>query len=308
MFYRGFPYASMSQVGVLDPIIIVGSGRSGSTIFFEALAHHPDLAWISNYDSKFASSRLAAMHHYLRRNRHLDLLLTTKKPQNKVNRSLADKLLVRPEEAYRKWNLLCEENFSKDMLHGVQASGLSKQRVIKFYQTVLKRQNRQRPVIKVTGPTRIDYLSSIFTEACFVHITRDPRAVVSSILKTDYWQESMTEPRWNNCLAPGWQATWASYDKNPVALIAMQYRAIMDSCEIEKSRLSAGRYAELQYSEFVLNPAATLERIMAFAGLRLSSEVLEYASEPGRYKDMDWKYKTALSSEDISIIEEIIGL
>ena len=36
-----------------SPLFFIGAPRSGTTIIFEAVARHPDLAWISNYCSRF---------------------------------------------------------------------------------------------------------------------------------------------------------------------------------------------------------------------------------------------------------------
>ena len=40
------------------PIFLVGIGRCGSSIIYDVLARHPDLAWFSNYDGRFPRSRI----------------------------------------------------------------------------------------------------------------------------------------------------------------------------------------------------------------------------------------------------------
>src|SRR4051794_19975166 len=37
------------------PLFIVGCGRSGTTIIYELLCEHPDLAWFSNYAERWPS-------------------------------------------------------------------------------------------------------------------------------------------------------------------------------------------------------------------------------------------------------------
>src|SRR5262245_41989498 len=35
--------------GIDRPIFVIGTGRSGTTLFFQMLGFHPDLAWFSTY-------------------------------------------------------------------------------------------------------------------------------------------------------------------------------------------------------------------------------------------------------------------
>jgi len=35
------------------PIFVIGTGRSGTTLFFHLLALHPDLAWFSNFGNRW---------------------------------------------------------------------------------------------------------------------------------------------------------------------------------------------------------------------------------------------------------------
>lgn len=286
-------------------IFIVGSGRSGSTIFYEALSKHPSLGWMTNYDSKFPTSKVAFLHHYVRRSVFLDSALTTNKPKNKQWSSKFDKYLIRPEEAYSKWNLLADVDFSKDGLYGIKPSEESKERILHFFDSVLKAQKKQRLIVKITGPSRIGYLASIFEDAYFIHVKRNPLAVINSTIKTDYWQSSLTEPRWDNTLPCGWEDTWSKYGKTPMSLLAMQYKAVIKNCEAESRQLAKNRYLEVDYADFVNNPKDLMMKSIEFLDLTLSSEVIDYVSKPGRYQGMDWKYKAELSPEDISLINEI---
>ncbi len=262
---------------------------------------------MTNYDGKFPASRLVALHHYCRRSSVVDRTFVTNKPQNKKNRNLLDKVLIRPEEAYAKWALLLDENFAHDYLHNVVASDAGKKRVGHFFSTILHKQNKERLLIKTTGPTRMDHLSSLFPDACFIHVKRDACAVINSIVKTDFWQDSMDSPRWSNGLADSWPEEWERYNLHPMALVAMQYKAIMDICQSEQSRLGEGRYLEITYQEFIADPMSTMNRVLDYVGLSASDEVNRYINAPGRYQNMDNKYESELSSNEISMIRQIVG-
>lgn len=77
-------------MGAVKPIIIVGTGRCGSTVFHQMLAQHPDLAWLSNILGKYPRSyRLHRLALWL-----FDISLT---------QPLVSKI-VRPAEAYALWD------------------------------------------------------------------------------------------------------------------------------------------------------------------------------------------------------------
>ena len=50
---------SMRTDGLKPPLFIVGCGRSGTTIVYELLCEHPDLAWFSNYAERWPAFHLA---------------------------------------------------------------------------------------------------------------------------------------------------------------------------------------------------------------------------------------------------------
>ena len=70
---------------------------------------------------------------------------------------------------------------------------------------VLRYHGKARFAAKLTGPARISYVSSIFPEARFVHVVRDGRAVVQSLMKVEFWgaRDRMTRPAWENGLTGG---------------------------------------------------------------------------------------------------------
>ena len=43
------------------PIFVIGTGRCGSTIVFEALALHEKLGWFSNYNDRFPNLEFVSL-------------------------------------------------------------------------------------------------------------------------------------------------------------------------------------------------------------------------------------------------------
>src|SRR5436305_12352172 len=88
---------------ISKPIIIIGSGRSGTTIISEIIFRHESLAWPSNYQEKFPSLPETNLLRSFFDNRLWHVL--GQKPQlNKV--SSFNKFLFKHAEAYHFWEYL----------------------------------------------------------------------------------------------------------------------------------------------------------------------------------------------------------
>jgi len=81
------------------PIIIFGTGRSGTTVISDIILHHEDLAWHNNWQELLPRS---ATINYLRRAFDNNLWhITGMNTQN--NKSYINQVLFRPIERYDFW-------------------------------------------------------------------------------------------------------------------------------------------------------------------------------------------------------------
>ncbi len=289
------------------PIFIIGTGRCGSTIVFEALALHEQLGWFSSYNDRFPRLEIASLAPAVY---NLPLRLPRgEKPQFQQGRSPLNKLLPKPSECYNKWEVMCGRKFRDDFLLDTRATEEERNRVRRAVSILLKLQRKTRFAAKITGPARITYLSSIFPDAKFVHVTRDGRAVVNSWLNVDFWQNAgaFDKPFWKNGLPGNWYEEWVSYGKSPAALAAMQYRTIIELSRQEKTQLAQDQYIEIAYESFVADPLKTLTDILRFLGLPQSPRIDSYARAPGRYESMDRKYLDAFSHAELAMLDKILG-
>ena len=55
---------------------------------------------------------------------------------------------------------------------------------------------RNRLLIKITGWPRIGYLNEIFSDAKFIHILRDGRAVANSLINVEFWRGWQCPQNW----------------------------------------------------------------------------------------------------------------
>jgi hypothetical protein len=292
-----------------NPIIVIGTGRCGTTVVFEALCHHEQLAWFSNYNDRFPRAAWISVAPRVYNLPLLRRLPRGEKPQHRQGASRFNRILPKPSECYRKWELLCGRKFRRDFLVATSASPEERNRTRRAVRAAINWQGKQRFAAKITGPPRIEYLHSIFPEARFIHIVRDPVAVIGSWLKVGFWKNrgGYERPMWDNGLPPGWERQWECYGRSPVALAAMQYRAIFDICGREKRLLPPNRYIEINYEDFVASPVEQTAKLLDFCGLPPSASLLAHVSAPERYLNMNSKHQGGFTSEERGLIREILA-
>ncbi len=238
----------------IKPIIIVGTGRCGSTLFHRLLAKHPQLMWLSGFTHRYpdrpAWNRLAvaAMDNPL------------------LGRLLGDR--IRPGENYRFWDHYAY-GFSepcRDLLRSDVSARVKKQ-VRAAFEPMLTGK-RDRLLIKITGWPRIGFLNEIFEDAKFIHVLRDGRAVASSLLHVGFWRGWYGPQGWRaGLLSPEDQATWESYDRSFTALAGLEWRLQMRAMESARRALDPNRFFEVKYEAFCEQPLETFRRTLEFAEL-----------------------------------------
>ena len=186
------------------PIILFGSGRSGTTIISEILFQHEDLAWHSNYQEIFP--RFPQIN-YLRRlfeNKWWRLVKfwnfvgVSKNTRQKRSKQLLNLAIFNPIERYNFWEKLTGPriDFSRGFLLDTKATAEERTYIRSFLAKQVKYQGRKRLIMKFTGPARLEYLQSIFPDAIFVNIVREPIATVRSWLEVGFWQTKGINRLW----------------------------------------------------------------------------------------------------------------
>lgn len=244
---------------IIKPIIIVGSGRCGSTLFHRLLAKHPRMMWMSplcyKYPDKPEWNRIAvtAMGNPL------------------LHRLLGGK--IRPGENYRFWDKYAY-GFSepcRDLVRSDVSARVKKQVRAAFEPMLTPK--RDRLLIKITGWSRLGFLNEIFEDAKFIHMLRDGRAVASSLLHVSFWRGWYGPQGWRaGLLSPEDQATWESYDRSFTALAGIEWRIQMRAMEAARRALSPGLFHEVKYESFCEHPVESFRRVLEFADLPWSAD------------------------------------
>ena len=249
---RDFHEATNPRImDITKPIIIVGTGRCGSTLFHRLLAKHPQMMWLSplcyKYPHKPGWNRMAVMA--------MDNPL--------LRRLFGDK--IRPGENYRFWDKYAY-GFSepcRDLVRSDVSARVKKQVRAAFEPMLTSRRNRL--LITITSLHRIGFLNEIFPDARFIHVLRDGRAVASSLLHVGFWKGWHGPQSWRaGLLSPEDQALWESYDRSFTALAGIEWRIQMRAMDAARRAIDPSLFCEVKYESFCEEPVEHFRRVLDF--------------------------------------------
>lgn len=275
---------------VTRPIFLVGSGRSGTTILYHVLCGHPKLAWLSNFNERFPRIPQVAAWSSLYTRTQL--------------RALRGKGLPVPSEAYAVWDLIrpVADSPGDPPLDETHVTAVERERMHNVLAANLYYHGKTRFVNKNTRNTRrMRYLHAIFPDAIFIHVLRDPRAAIASLLKVEWWPALKV---W--CQNQITAQQWARQGKDP-ALLATDLWMNEVRCVLEaKAKLPAPQYFEVRYEEFIQNPKTVLHELLANCDLRRTPD-FEHFVESFALQSMNFKFKNQFSPQQLAMIEEMIA-
>jgi hypothetical protein len=277
---------------IVKPIIIVGSGRCGSTLFHRLLANHEQVMWLSGFSLKFPDKP--------RWNRWA----VTALDNPLVRRLFGGK--VRPGESYRFWDRYAY-GFSepcRDLVKGDVSARVKTQLRGAFRETLSAR--RHRLLLKITGWCRLGYLHEVFPDARFIHVMRDGRAVASSLMHVGFWRGWYGPQGWRaGLLSPEDQAVWESYDRSFAALAALEWRIQMRAMDAARQQLDPSQFLEVKYEAFCDQPMPTFERVLQFADLPRSPG-LERAVKDAKIRSTSNRWRDDLAPAQQVILDDVL--
>jgi omega-hydroxy-beta-dihydromenaquinone-9 sulfotransferase len=281
-----------NHMTITKPIIIVGTGRCGSTVFHRLLATHPQLMWLSGFSLKYP----------------------TKPTWNKwAVEAMGNPLLrrlfgerIRPGECYRFWDTYAY-GFSEPCRDLVRTDVTTrvKKRVRGAIQPMLT-PARNRFLAKITGWPRIGFLNEIFEDAKFIHIIRDGRAVANSLLHVSFWRGWYGPQGWRaGLLSAEDQATWESYDRSFVALAGLEWRIQMRAIDAAREKLDPKLFYEVKYEDFCRQPLETYRQVLEFAELPESAE-LERQVKAASIESTSNRWRDDLTPGQQAILDDLL--
>jgi hypothetical protein len=277
---------------IVQPLIIVGTGRCGSTVLHRVLARHPRVMWLSGFCDRFPTRP-----EWNRR-----AVIAVSNPV--FNRVMGGK--IQPGECYRFWDQYAY-GFSepcRDLVRTDVTVRVKKQ-VRAAFEAMLT-PTRDRLLIKITGWPRIGFLNEIFEDAKFVHIIRNGRAVANSLLHVNFWRGWYGPQGWRaGLLSPEDQATWEAYDRSFVALAGLEWRIQMRAIEAARRAIDPDRFLEVKYETFCEQPSETCRRIVDFADLPYTPE-FERHVRMATITDMSNRWRKDLTPGQQTLLDALL--
>ena len=278
-------------IEIKKPIILLGTGRCGSTALHKLLSQHPNVAWLSRLSNRFPDR--PKYDYWLMRSFDLPLI------GHPLNRRF------NPSEGYFFWQHYApgfRQPFRDLMAQDV--TNREKNAVCRAMAQILTSQ-RQRLLIKITGWPRIGYLKEIFADAKFIHIVRDGRAVANSMLAVNFWDGWHGPERWRwSPLTPDQNRIWEGTNKSFVALAGLEWVMMQEATIKAKSLLQSDDLLEIRYEDFCADKLAITKQIAQFAELDWSQK-FEHAVQSFPVESQNFKWKTELTVEQQRILEDI---
>lgn len=283
------------------PLFIIGTGRCGSTIFYEMFARHPQLAWFSSYPRLV---RTLMLHRFYNHKiwLHKSAMIAIDLP---VVGKYIDRRITTAEN-YRLWNSLypgfgtpCRDLVASDVTNPVKAR--MKSNVVK-----LLTPKRNRLLAKITGWPRVGFLKEIFPDAKFIHIMRDGRAVANSVLQVPWWWgwRGPSNWRWGE-LPDDMQREWEMSGKSFVVLAGLEWKILMEAFDKAKQTVSPKDFLDIKYEDICDNPTSVFRKVVEFSELEWSAE-FEQSLDRFKLRNTNHKWRQNLTEEQQKALEDVI--
>lgn len=279
------------------PLFLVGTGRCGSTIVYSCLAMHPELGWIPSWLTTAPRWPVLTLG-----NRLWDLPGT--------DRWRETRFFPKPVEPNTVWEQWVPDFAREDARPDLVAE--TRRTLSPLIDRVTRYQGKPRYLGKLVGrPVKAELLAAVFPEARFVHVTRELKPTVSSLLLIDFFQHNAPLDRWPWGTIPepllAFHREHGSTDE-----VAAAITVVLNRVELERqlAAIEPARWIEVGYPDFVTQPIEAIRRIGAHAGLPIDERFEARIRARKIHGGPDRKWTRQFTSEQIARIdalEELAG-
>lgn len=261
----------------LAPIIILGPGRSGSTLLYWSLARHPELAYPSNWTARLGLPQFAFL------SRLNDIPWLEIRMRGFGN-------WPSPSESSAFWNRFVPNFASTDVgARDIEPSG--ERALIDCIHAHTRWQGKPRFIAKITGWPRLSLLRKVFPNAYFVYLERDPRAVVYS-----FYQK-------------GWRWDDYRFDSDPppsrselLTYYAERYKKYHGALRNHP----ADDFLRIHYEDLVQNMAEMLELVCDYTDLICTEDAMKRML-PTRVDPSPIRgYREHLTKSELDLLEDLL--
>jgi len=286
---------------IYRPIFIIGVPRSGTTLLYNVMAHHTDLAWFSQKDLSILFSKdflkFCNLKHRLFEIRKWNYSQPSV-PDHNV-------LFDVPIEFSLFWN----HHIGRDWAIEKDVDDSTQKYLQDTISQIILTKNKKRFLSKFPrNAVRIGYLNKVFPGSIFINIVRDGRAVVASMVKRSKKQK---QDYFGIPLRNGNQLQFDFLERH-----ANQWVEVLEEIHKAKNYLEPQQFFELKYEDFVLDPKKWIEKIFSACDLKqqdvfknkiyrnLGQRKIEIISEKLSSRNEAWK--TFFSQTEIEKLNKIM--
>jgi hypothetical protein len=256
--------SSPGPAGTPGPLFILGAPRSGTTLLYKLLCLHPEVAYISNWMRRAPGTpalaslnRLAPRFPKLRRRVWFGADAANAYVFEE-RRPLPVRLFPMPVEGEPVFH-------GCGLRQGIQHGPPEPAQIACLRRTfaALRRYAGAKLIVskRIASNQRVPLLAAAFPAARFVHLVRDGRAVAYSLSRVTWWERDVV---WWLGTTPG---AWRQQGGDPWELCARHWVRELASVDEGLRAVTPDRWLQVRYEELVDQPAATMRRVAAFAGL-----------------------------------------
>jgi len=249
-----------------SPVILLGAGRSGTTLLYKLLSAHPDIAYLSNYQNRWPVWPVTAITH-----RFLNIFpgligaawfMRGGSAYFNERRNWLKSLVPTPAEAesvYRASGLPLspgpEFDPSNELVRSITSNFERVRRLSGGKVVVTKRTANNR---------RIPALNKIFPNAKYIHLVRDGRAVAYSLPRVGWWDADVLF--WCGKSPKEMVAEGA----DPIFLAARNWVEVMKYLQAGLQIIDSPNLLEVRYERLLAKPFEEIQRMVEFIGLESS--------------------------------------
>lgn len=256
------------------PVFVIGSGRSGTTLFYRLLISHRDFAWVSRLSDRVPwVPQLALLSRIPGARRLRPLEPSVESPRTLAYCGLSQSRLREVQRPLRAEDLPAQTS----------------QRLTRVVTGHRRWMRRRTFAMKSTANTmRVGCLTAIFPEAYFIHIVRHPCGVANSLLRVNWWPEL---PLWWLDITP---REWEAEGNDPYELCVLHWRQQVQAALDARRTVAQDHYIQLRYEDFVRSPVDTLERVASNLDLTSDPNYTRALSELSVDSSRAWKWQDQL--------------